>query len=389
MKILQVIPYFYPATAFGGPVKVAYDICFQFVKRGHHVTVLTSDAKNLSERLQTSYSNIVDGIEVHYFKNISMKPVEWSKIFLTPDLIPFFKQRIKEYDVVHFHEYQSFQNIIGHYYAKKYHIPYVIQPHGSLSRIGKTPLKILFDELFGKQILNNAKKIFTLTETEYQQCLSYNIEKTNISLIPNGINVNKYQNKPVKNSFKKKYGINENIRILLYVGRIHNSKGIDFLIKAYSYLINKYKMKDILLVICGPDDGYKKNAVLLSKKFNVDSLILFTGLISDEEIIMAFNDADLFITPKYNGFPITFLESCLMGVPIVTTTSGDSLPWINGQVGEVTFLSSHNIANSIMNILSNNELKTFYSNNCAKIIERYSIVKIVDQMEKVYSEIIR
>ena len=46
MKILFVKPYFYPAQAFGGHVKVAFDVGRELVKRGHEVVVFTSDAKD-------------------------------------------------------------------------------------------------------------------------------------------------------------------------------------------------------------------------------------------------------------------------------------------------------------------------------------------------------
>jgi glycogen synthase len=46
MRILQVIPYFYPAWKVGGSVKVAYDISRKLVERGHSITVYTSDIKD-------------------------------------------------------------------------------------------------------------------------------------------------------------------------------------------------------------------------------------------------------------------------------------------------------------------------------------------------------
>lgn len=46
MKILQVMPYFPPACAFGGPVKVAYQVSSELLKRMHEVVVWTSDAKD-------------------------------------------------------------------------------------------------------------------------------------------------------------------------------------------------------------------------------------------------------------------------------------------------------------------------------------------------------
>jgi len=61
MRILQVIPYFYPAYAFGGPVKVAFQVSKELVKRGHEVIVYTTDAKYWNSRLNTKSVEIIDG----------------------------------------------------------------------------------------------------------------------------------------------------------------------------------------------------------------------------------------------------------------------------------------------------------------------------------------
>jgi len=136
LKILFVIPYFYPAEFFGGPVKVAFDLCRELVKRDHEVVVYTSDAKNLNSRIDTMH-NQIDGIHVHYFRNMSMFLVRQSKLFVTPSLSKTMASELKSFDVVHVHEYTTFQNIVVHKFAEKYGIPYVLQAHGSLPHIGR------------------------------------------------------------------------------------------------------------------------------------------------------------------------------------------------------------------------------------------------------------
>jgi len=63
MRILQVASYFPPAYAFGGPVKAAYQISRELVKRGHEVVVYTTDAKDFDLRLEMDSSDIIDGIK--------------------------------------------------------------------------------------------------------------------------------------------------------------------------------------------------------------------------------------------------------------------------------------------------------------------------------------
>ena len=71
MRILSVTPCFFPAHAFGGPVKVAFDLGKELVERGHEVVVFTSDAKDPESRLDVENDRI-KGMDVYYFKNLSM-----------------------------------------------------------------------------------------------------------------------------------------------------------------------------------------------------------------------------------------------------------------------------------------------------------------------------
>jgi len=94
MKILQVIPYFPPAYAFGGPVNVAYNYSKMLIKRGHETVICTTDAKDLSSRIEGNPNGFDDGLEVHRFKNISLTLVKKFNLFVTPQLAPFLKRDI-------------------------------------------------------------------------------------------------------------------------------------------------------------------------------------------------------------------------------------------------------------------------------------------------------
>lgn len=137
MKILQVIPYFYPAFEFGGPVKIAYLISNELALRGHEVTVFTTDVKNRFERLETSRIAVLKKIQVHYMRNISLIPVRISNLYLAPELISNCKLNLSKFDIIHLHEYTTFQNIVVAHYARKLDVPYILQAHGSVAIKGQ------------------------------------------------------------------------------------------------------------------------------------------------------------------------------------------------------------------------------------------------------------
>jgi glycosyltransferase involved in cell wall biosynthesis len=389
MKILQVIPYFPPAYAFGGPVNVAYNVSKMLVKRGHEVVVCTTDAKDFGSRIEGNPDGIDDGLEVHRFKNVSLTLVKKFKLFVTPQLASFLKRDLKRFDVIHLHEYISFQNIVASHYAQKYKVPYVLQAHGSLPRIGNwRRLKWIYDLFFGHRLLRDASKVIALSEVEAQQYGSMGVPDEKIAVIPNGIDLSEYAVIPSRGSFKKKFGILDRKKIVLYLGRIHKTKGIDLLVKAYAYLIKEMKCSDALLVIAGPDDGYLSEVRSLVASLGISVSVLFTGFISSEDKLSALVDADVFVTPSFYGFPVTFLEACATGTPIIMTNLGDTLDWIDGNVGYVTPPSHYELAKAIYAIISDDELRRKFSRNCINIVRsKFSLEKVVTQLEKLYEEV--
>jgi glycosyltransferase involved in cell wall biosynthesis len=388
LKILQVVPYFYPAFAFGGPVKVAYSISKELVKRGHDVTVYTTDVKSQTERFVGPRVVDVDGIEVHYMRNLSMFSVKTSNLFLSPELIPISRANIRYFDIVHLHEFTTFQNIILGYYASKANVPYVLQPHGSLLLLGRKKRKLLFNTLFGNRILRNASKVIALSSVEKSQCRDVNVPDEKIEVIPNGLDMSDYSSEK-KGVFKKRFKIDNSKRIILYLGRIHETKGIDLLIKAFAHLIGSLNDENLLLVIAGPDDGALISLKSLVQSLGISDLVVFTGFIENEDKLNALADATIFVTPTFYGFPMTFLEACAMGTPIITTSASDNLDWIAGQVGMVCSPEPRDLAKTMHKIINDNELRTNFSNRCREIVKQnFSIETIVDDLELTYTDVI-
>jgi glycosyltransferase involved in cell wall biosynthesis len=388
MNILQVVPYFPPAYAFGGPVKVVYSISKELVKRGHNVTVYTTDAMSPYDRLKVPSVMNIDGIEVHYMRNLSLASIRLSNLFIPPRVAFVSKSELKQFDVIHLHEFTTFQNVAIVCRAIKVGVPYVLQTHGSLHISGFRRRKLLFNSLFGKTILRNASKLLALSEIEAEQFKCVGVPSEKIAIFPNGIDLSNYSDLPTKGYFKKKFNIQAKKKIVLYLGRVHKTKGIDLLIKSYVYLTQTLGFTDCFLVIAGPDDGYMHEAKCLLASLGACDSALFTGYLDEKDKVGAMIDASLFVTPSFFGFPMTFLEACITGTPIVTTTLGDELEWINGNVGYVTPPNPSDLAKAAYSILSNQIQYKYFSERCRNITATFSIEKVTDKLEQIYEAVL-
>jgi glycosyltransferase involved in cell wall biosynthesis len=309
MKILQVIPYFTPRR--GGDVHICYSISRLLAEQGHDVTVITTDFEFDREYAKT--------LEILGVKIIPFNCIYNLRLFLiSPGMCGWVKSQLKDFDLIHLHDLRSFQNAVIHYYAQKYNVPYILHPHGSTSRrIEKLKLKLLFDQIFGYKILRDARRVIAVSEeeAEYDRQMGANFQK--VAVIYNGMDVSLFRDLPEYGKFRKKFNING--KMILYLGRIHKSKGIRFLIEAFS--IASKKVKDSYLVIAGPDDGYKCEIDLLVNSLNLNDNVIITGFLDEKSKISAYVDADLFVSPvKYmGGVGLTPLEAILCGTPAIVT----------------------------------------------------------------------
>lgn len=377
MKILQVIPRFNPKH--GGGVDVVYNISKFLSRKGHKVTILTTDYE-----FNDSFANTIrkEGVEVIPFKNI----FNFCLFIPSPDMNKWIENNIKNYDIIHLNGARSYQNNVVCKHAIKYNIPYVLQAHGSILRIvSRKAIKIAYDVCWGYNIFRNVSKCIALTESEKEAYKVAGIDESKVEIIHNGVDISKFSHLPAKGSFRRKYSLG-NDKLILYLGRLHKSKGIDLIPPMFNELTTR--LDGARLIFVGPDDGYASTIKKEIKSLNLMGKTLFTGLVSEEEKLMALVDCDVFITPRFYGFPIAFLESWACGLPVITTSKGDALPWIDNYVGKVVDFNVTSLCDAVFDVLSDEIKKnSFSANSMALVRNKLNWSEIVDILESVYEDI--
>lgn len=387
MKILQLNPAFYPAFAYGGTVNSSYIISKALVKRGHDVTVYTSDSIDKHTRQRDLYLEH-EGIKIYYFRNVS-NLLAWHRYLFYPGLVSAIRDNIKKFDIVHLHGARNFQNIVAMHYATKYGIPYVIQPRGSLPlHSGKHNLKRMYDVVWGYRILKDAKGIIASTSQEAEQAIKLGMDENKIYIIPNGIDPSKYETLPQRGEFRALYNIPSDAYVVLFLGRLHPIKGIDLLIRAFK-IVSK-NMDNCLLVIAGPDDGSLSELKALAEELNLHEKVLFTGPIYDEEKLFAYVDSDVYVLPSlYESFSNTVLEAWACGTPVIVTESC-AISTAVKEAGIIVKHDSNELAEGINKILLDDTLsKECCRKGKALIKNVFDIESVTTKIEDCYSRVIR
>lgn len=388
MKILHVAHFFYPCLSAGGVVNASYQIASK-QREDNDVKVLSTDS--CKERLKFPkgrYDVDVDGIKVDYFKNLSNR-FKMATMLDTPLFSSFrIRKEIGNYEIVHIHEHRQTLAIIVSHFARKNNIPYIVQAHGSvLPFFQKEGLKNLFDKVFGFRILHNADCVFALTEVERKQYLEMGIDEEKIEIVPLGINLEEYENLPDFGRFRSKFNIDDGDKLILFVGRIHEIKGLDLLIDSFNDLIHLNEDEGIKLAIVGPDDGYLNELDGKIKTYSLDEKVIITGPLYKEEKQEALVDCDLFVMPsKYESFTTSGLEAMACSKPLVLTKNNHIHDWVDGNCGIACDDDKDSLRSAIEELLFDEDLSRTYGENGRELIDnKYNWNIINKQILEIYN----
>ncbi len=320
MRILHIVPTYLPAYRYGGPIYSVHELNKGLAKDGVEVTVYTTNidgSNNLPVKM-----DIIDGVKINYFK--SSFPRSW---FYSKELKNALSENIKNFDLVHITSVFLSASYLGAKYSKKLNKPYIISPRGSLipELISKKSslLKKSYIKCIEGKNLSGASAIHFTTKYEEDMYKELGLPLKKSIIIPNGIdaNINLSQNSQDDINFKQKFGIPENAKILLSLGRLNWKKGFDTLIPAFAEVVKE--ISSAVLVVVGSDSdelGYKNKIEKLVDKYHLAKNIIFTGDLRDNDKAIAYKLSDVFVAPSYSeNFGISLVEAMSYGKPVVVT----------------------------------------------------------------------
>ncbi|MFA4890433.1 MAG: glycosyltransferase family 4 protein [Candidatus Paceibacterota bacterium] len=149
---------------------------------------------------------------------------------------------------------------------------------------------------------------------------NYNISPDKIKIMPNWIDLKRFKNTGDKIDLRKKLGIPENKKIILFVHHLTPRKGSHMIAPVAKALLNL--RKDIFFIVIGSGLGEIQLRDQI-KKDSLESLIELKGNIPNSQIPNCFSAADIFFMPSQEeGFPRVILESMAMEVPFVASNVG-------------------------------------------------------------------
>lgn len=313
MKILHVIASLAPR--YGGPSKACLEMARATAARGHEVTIFTTDLDGPG-RLDVPTDRPVsqDGVTIRYF------PVQAPRFWrFSLPMARALATQVQDYNVVHIHSLYLFHGAAAGHYCRRYGVPYLIRPHGTLDpymyrrhRLRKGVLEWLFE----RRNLAGAAGLHFTTEEESRLAAPYSCGAPGV-VIPHGLDLADYERLPAPGTLAALYPETAGKPIVLFLGRINFKKGLDILAKAFGELARQ--REDVHMVIAGPDDdGYAEQVRAWLAAEGVLGRTTFTGMLTGEAKLAALQAAAMFVLPSYSeNFGLAVAEAMAVGVPVV------------------------------------------------------------------------
>ncbi len=370
MKIGFLINYFYPMQ--GG----AENNCFYLARelaKNHEVHIFTSLLKG------TKKYEIIDKVHVHRYKSLFRYRYYLS---FTPGLINVLRYKL---DILHVHSFGFvYHDLILMLKKLLSRTKIVNTPHG--------PFMVLkyynyFQKSF-KAIVGNLERVIAnkfydaviqVNPEQYKWLTKYGIKKNKIHFVPNGIPQDAFKKFDAKN-FIKKYNL-KNKFVISYLGRIQEYKGLEQVIKVLPRL-----NKNVIFLVMGKDAGNLQKLRNLASNLNVQDRIIFTGGVSQNDLLAGLRLSKIFILPsEWEAFGISILEAMAQGNAVISSNTEGGRFLVNKENG---FLFNHNdlkdLENKLKVLIADKQALSKISKINIEKAKQFLWNNIAKDLEKIY-----
>lgn len=381
MKILITSDTYFPVI--NGISVSIYNLYTQLTKLGNEVKILTLSQEKNSKK---------EG-DVYYIKSFPCKVYPNTRI--TISYFDKFLQEIIDWkpDIIHTQtEFSAF--LFAEKISKALNIPIVHTYHTLYSQytdyfIKNKTIGNRIVSLLSKKIMNKTDIVIAPTDKVKNELLSYKV-KTFIQVLPTGIDFSSFQEQislNKKSKLKEIYGISEKEKILITVGRLGKEKNISELLVNFKELLTLNDNIRFLIVGDGPN---RDNLIKESVNLNINNKVIFTGMISRNEIADYYKISDIFMsasTSETQG--LTYIEALASGLPEICRYDKCLEGVLKDGYNGFSYTNKEEFLNCINKLLNDKDLYNKFSQNAKHSVQKYSAENYALKAEEIYDETLK
>ena len=373
------------APEYGGPVASVSGLTSALVHEGISCEIFTTRWKDSHADAMRSST-----VPIHRF-DVGFLGRFWPGYSKALSKVLWNRMGSGAFDLIHVHEPWHYPGFIAFLAAGRYNISYVLSLRGSFEEWclnHKAFKKWVYMKMVQSHILKFADALHALTDKEMKSVskLGY---RTPVFVTPNGIDSSQFEELPDVSEFLAAYPELSGKRVILFIGRLHRIKGLDVLARSYASLL--HKIKDVALLVVGPDeDGTPKRMEAILKTSPALRSTVFTGMLTGKDKLAALACADLFVLSSYSeGFSTAILEALAAGLPVVISRQCGFPEVSEHNAGFIVENNEMALTEAISTLLSDDELRARMGHNGRNLVrEKYTWSAIAASMAGLYRKLV-
>ena len=201
-----------------------------------------------------------------------------------------------------------------------------------------------------------------IANTPFMKTWAEEMGAKNVIVIPQGVDTNIMKNLPKDKELQKKYNINDNDKVVMYLGSILSHSGLDVIFNNMGKILKDIPEFRLLVVGDGPDLERLKQQ---SKQLGIYEKIIFTGFVPYKEVPRFCSLADLCINPfRMDGkyafndklTPVKFFDFLSCGKPVLATPLQGTLYDFPKESNTIIYESLDLFTGKMIELLKNDSL---------------------------------
>ena len=361
MRILHISS----ARHYSGTERHLVDLCRNLQARGHEVFVALRPTSDWQQRLDFLPPENIFHVSIrHSFGVLSA-------------------MKIAEF--VRDHEIQ-----IIHAHVPRDYIPANIASMTAkpakfvLTRHMLSPLKP-----FNKFALKNLSKAIGVSEFVGQE-LQLVFPRHKVVVVPNGLDLENLRDRAeLRQEFRTFHGIPSDVPLIGTLGELREGKGQRDFVLAAAEVVKK--VPDACFVIAGLDHtvdrSFRRELRRLANVLGLGERIIWLDWLDDTAPF--YSAVDAFVSPSHSeSFGLAILEAMIRGTPVVATATEGARELLGENHGLVPVRDPVRLAESICAVLLGEDTSAIGESLRRRAAEKFSLARMLDETERVYSELL-
>lgn len=296
------------------------------------------------------------------------------KVFLYNRLVEELANNI-QFDIIHAHDWMTF--LAGIHLKDRFKKPLILHVHSlEYDRVGHKDVAWVYDiERFAMSKANAVIAVSDYTKGIIES--NYGLYSKNIHTIYNAFSIPA----PIKTKIPKLEGQNK----ILFAGRIHENKGLQYFIEIAREILNT--REDMSFVVVGRGlhnikmeevDGFAE----IADKFQ------YLGFVEREELFSLYKQCDVLCMPSVSEpFGLTALEAAYMGLPVILSTRSGVSEILNS-TPKANFWDTRKFSKEIISLLADKKKRQKVIDRNKKKVSKLSWEKSAHEVVKLYGNVI-